>query len=158
MDTTIAQSERNEPNDGARRFYDRLRERIHAYVDGGGHVVEAVADYLLLVPDTFMLLWRLAKDGRVNGKNKVLLGTGIVYFISPFDLVPEALLGPVGYLDDLVFGVYILNKMLADTDPAILRQHWSGPEDVLAAMRKVLHAADRLVADGVFGKLKKMAK
>ncbi len=165
METTTARSEElhvvemnDERKDRAERFYDRLRERTHSYVDRRGHLAEKLADYLLLVPDMFMLLWRLANDGRVNGRNKVLLGTGIAYFIFPFDIVPEAIVGPIGYLDDLVFGVYILNKMLADTDPAILREHWSGPEDVFESIRKVLNAADNLVADGVFRRLKKIAK
>ena len=144
------------PRERAGRFYDRLRKRIHSYVEGRGRNVETFGEYLLLVPDVFILLWRLANDGRVNGKNKVLLGSGLAYFIFPFDVIPEAILGPIGYLDDLVFGVYILNRMLADTDPAILREHWSGEQDVLDTIQKVLNAADKLVADGVLGKLKKL--
>jgi uncharacterized membrane protein YkvA (DUF1232 family) len=165
METTTAHNdelhvvEMNDvPKDKAQRFYDKLRSRIHAYLEGNGRIAEKFGDYLMLVPDMFILLWRLANDGRVNGKNKVLLGSGLVYFISPIDIVPEAIVGPIGYLDDLVFGVYILNKMLADTDVAILREHWSGSEDVLESIRKVLAAADNLVVNGVLGKLKKMAK
>ena len=45
-----------------------------------------------------------------------MLGPAVVYYISPFDLLPEALLGPIGYLDDLVFAVYVLNRLLSDTD------------------------------------------
>ena len=144
------------PRGRAERFYDRLRKRIHSYLEGGGRTAEKFGDYLLLVPDVFILLWRLANDRRVNGKNKVLLGSGLAYFIFPFDVIPEAIVGPIGYLDDLVFGVYILNKMLTDTDTAILREHWSGEQDVLDTIQKVLNAADKLVSDGVLGKLKKM--
>jgi uncharacterized membrane protein YkvA (DUF1232 family) len=32
----------------------------------------------------------------------VLIAAVIVYVVSPFDLLPEALVGPIGYLDDLV--------------------------------------------------------
>jgi uncharacterized membrane protein YkvA (DUF1232 family) len=136
--------------DRAQRFYDRLRESIQ------GHVHGKFGEYLLLVPDMFMLLWRLANDSRVSGKNKVLLGTGIAYYIFPFDFLPEALVGPLGYLDDLIFAVYVLNKMLSDTDVEILRQHWSGSEDVLDAVRRVLAMADQLVTTNVLNKLKKM--
>jgi uncharacterized membrane protein YkvA (DUF1232 family) len=141
----------------ANRFYDRLRQRIHAFLQHKGPVVERFGDYLLLVPDVFILLWRLTTDSRISGKNKVLLGTGIAYFIFPFDVLPEAILGPIGFLDDLVFAVYILNKMIADTDPEILREHWSGHGDLLDSIRKVLNAADRLVGENVFNKLKKKA-
>jgi uncharacterized membrane protein YkvA (DUF1232 family) len=142
----------------AERFYDRMRSRIHEYLQAKGKAAHKTADFLLLVPDLFMLLWRLAQDARVSGKNKVLLGSGIAYYIFPFDIVPEALLGPVGYLDDLVFGVYMLNKMLTDTDVEVLREHWSGDEDVLDMIRRVLAAADNLVGTELIDRLKKMMK
>ena len=144
--------------ESAHRFYDRLRSRIQKYLGRKGGVVEKTAEYLLLVPDMFMLLWRLANDSRVSGKNKVLLGSGLAYYILPFDFLPEAFLGPMGYLDDLVFAVYVLNRMLSDTDVEILREHWSGEEDVLDAVRRVLAKADQLVTSNVLGKLKKMAR
>ena len=143
----------------AQRFYDRVRSTIHEYVQRkGGSALGKTAEFLLLVPDVFILLWRLFTDGRVQGKNKVLLGSAIAYYIFPFDLMPEALLGPIGYLDDLVFGVYVLNKVLKDTDAAILREHWSGNTDVLDSIQRVLNAADQLVGAEFLGRIKKMMK
>ncbi len=144
------------PPERAIRFYDRLRGSIRRYVENKGSVLGKTADFLLLVPDVFILLWRLTRDSRVTGKDKILLGTAIAYYISPFDLIPEALVGPIGYLDDLVFGVYVLNRMLTTTDPAVLRDHWSGSDDVLATIQRVLIAADSLVGSRMVGKIKKM--
>ncbi|MGZ5495012.1 MAG: hypothetical protein ACXWHG_15515, partial [Thermoanaerobaculia bacterium] len=72
-----AEAGRDVSPDRAMRFYDRMRSRIEKYLDGRGVAVERTAEYLLLVPDMFMLLWRLANDPRVSGKNKVLLGSGL---------------------------------------------------------------------------------
>src|SRR2546430_11007711 len=119
------------PRDRAERFYDRIRGNIHRYVESKGDKAGRTAEYLLLVPDVFILLWRLANDPRVSGKNKGLLLGGVAYFLFPFDLVPEAFLGAIGYADDLVLAVYILNKILTDTTSDIVREHWSGDEDVL---------------------------
>ena len=157
MTVTDAEA-RDIPRDQAERFYDRLRQRIHSLLEDHGRVAEKFGDFLLLVPDVFILLWRLTNDSRVSGKNKVLLGSSIAYYIFPFDVIPEAILGPIGYLDDLVFGVYVLNRMLADTDPEILRAHWSGSDDVLVSIQKVLNAADKLVAGDLLARLKKMTK
>jgi uncharacterized membrane protein YkvA (DUF1232 family) len=142
----------------AQRFYDRLRKNIQGYLDNMGGVVEKTGEYLLLVPDFFILLWRLVTDPRVNGKNKVLLGSSIVYFIIPLDFIPEALVGPLGYMDDLVFAVYVLNKILGDIDASVVREHWSGDSDVLDSIQKVLNAADSLVGTDVLGRLKNMMK
>lgn len=146
------------PPERAERFYDRVRSRIQSYVDSKGSAVGKTAEYLLLVPDVFILLWRLVNDGRVSGKNKVLLGSGIAYYIFPIDLIPEAFVGPIGYLDDLVFGVYILNRVLTDTDEAIVRQHWPGSEDVLAVIQKVLGVAESLIGREMVDRIKRMAK
>jgi uncharacterized membrane protein YkvA (DUF1232 family) len=142
--------------DRAQRFYDKIRGSIRGYLEKKGSVAGKSGEYLLLVPDMFMLLWRLINDPRVNSKNKVLLGSGLAYYFFPLDIMPEGFLGPIGYIDDLVFGVYLLNKMLTDTDPEILREHWSGGEDILATIQNVLNAADNLVGSDIINKFKKM--
>ena len=142
----------------AERFYDRVRGSIQKYLDKKGRAVEKSAEFLLLVPDVFMLLWRLARDSRVSGKNKVLLATGVAYYILPFDLIPEAIVGPIGYLDDLVFGVYILNKVLKDTDVSVVREHWSGSDDVLESIQRVLLAAESLISTQVVARIKRIVK
>jgi uncharacterized membrane protein YkvA (DUF1232 family) len=151
-------SERPVTPDRADRFYDRVRDSIQVYIDRKGGMLGKTAEFLLLVPDIFMLLWRLTMDARVTGKNKVLLGSAVVYFILPFDLIPEAVVGPIGYLDDLVFAVYVLNTILRDTDPEVLREHWTGSEDVLVTIQRVLTSADTLVETNILARIKKMIK
>lgn len=139
----------------ATRYYDRMRDAIRRYLDNKGALTGKTGEYLLLAPDVFVLLWRLVNDARVNSKNKMMLGSGIAYYFFPLDLMPEGFIGPVGYIDDLVFAAYLLNRMLNDTDPAILREHWSGSDDVLAMITNVLNAADNLVGSDILGKIKK---
>ena len=145
-------------DDRATRFYDRIRNRIQKFVDQRRSVIGKAADFLLLVPDVFILLWRLLRDSRVSGKNKVLLGSAVAYYILPFDLIPEAIVGPIGYLDDLIFGVYVLNRMITDVDASILREHWSGTDDVLQTIQRVMNAADELVSKEVIARIKKLVK
>lgn len=123
----------------ANRFYDRLRENLESRAAKLGKLGE----YLLLVPDVFILLWRLANDPRVGSNHKILLGSGIAYYLFPLDVIPDFL--GVGLLDDLVFGVYILNRLLNDIDVSIVREHWSGDGDVLEMIRKVLGSVDKLL-------------
>ena len=48
---------------------------------------------LLLVPDVFILLVRLALDKDVPGSARAMIGGALAYFVLPFDLLPEAILG-----------------------------------------------------------------
>lgn len=139
----------------ADRFYDRMRNSISGYLDRKGTLVGKTGEYLLLAPDIFVLLWRLVNDRRVSSKNKVILGSGLAYYLFPLDIIPEAIIGAGGYIDDLVFGVYLLQRILSDTDPEVLRSHWSGSEDILNTIQKVLNAADNLVGKDMFGKIKR---
>ena len=142
-------------DDRATRFYDRMRNAIRSYLEKKGTLTGKTGEYLMLAPDVFVLLWRLVNDPRVSSKNKMMLGSGIAYYFFPLDIMPEGFLGPIGYIDDLVFAVYLLNKMLTDTDASILREHWSGTDDVLGMIQNVLNAADNLVGSDILGKIKK---
>lgn len=142
----------------AERFYDRIRASIQKYLDKKSNVAAKSAGWLLLVPDVFMLLWRLINDGRVNGKNKVMLGSGLAYYLFPFDIIPEGFIGPTGFVDDLVLAVFMLNRLLGDTDAEILREHWSGREDVLSVLQRILGMADNMVGSDLLGRVKKLVK
>ena len=120
--------------DRADRFYDRMRDSIRRYLEKKGSLAGKTGEYLLLAPDVFVLLWRLVNDPRVNSKNKMMLGSGIAYYLFPLDIMPEGFMGPAGYIDDLVFGVYLLNKLLTDTDPEVIREHCSGSDDIFATI------------------------
>lgn len=142
----------------AERFYDRLRSSIQRYLDKKGTIAAKSAEWLLLVPDVFILLWRLVNDARVDAKNKMMLGSGLAYYIFPFDIIPEGFMGPTGFVDDLVLAAYMLNRVVRDTDIEVVRQHWSGRDDVLDVIHRVLGMADNMVGSDLIGRVKKMIK
>src|SRR5687767_6065257 len=87
---------------GLLSFYDRLRERILAAVEKrGGKMGSTTVKALLVVPDIFILLARLALDKQVPAPSRALIAGALVYFVMPADLLPEAILGVGGYLEDL---------------------------------------------------------
>ena len=141
-----------------RRFYDRLRKVIDAKIDRRGALISKAAGWLLFLPDLFVLLFRLTRDARVSRKNKVILGAALVYFVSPFDLLPEVIVGPIGYVDDLILAAYVLNKILKDTDESVLRDHWSGDGDILQIVKHVLNEADSMAESKTLTKLKRIVR
>jgi uncharacterized membrane protein YkvA (DUF1232 family) len=142
--------------DENRDYYQRLRRRIHEWRESPEGENHEWAEYLLLAPDLFHLLWKLSVDPDVGRKDKGKLVVAITYFISPIDLIPEAIVGPVGYLDDIALAAYVLNGMINHTDPEVLRRHWAGDADVLDVVRRVLASADRMMSAKVLGKLKRI--
>ena len=98
-----------------RRFYRRLRDRIKRWAQRR-HIPEKRMEFLLVAPDLFVLLSRLALDRRVPGRAKAKVAAGIAYFVSPFDMVPD-FLGPAGFLDDVVVAAWILHTLIGELNP-----------------------------------------
>ncbi len=115
-----------------KRFYDRLRERIkHKLKNVESKVGKTGVDLILLAPDLFVLLYRLMKDERVNVRNKIILGAVLAYWIMPADILPEMLFGSLGYLDDILITLYVLDALFADTDIDVLLENWSGDPEII---------------------------
>jgi uncharacterized membrane protein YkvA (DUF1232 family) len=108
------------------------------------------ADYLMLAPDLFHLLCRLAADPRVPLSSKAKLLAGIAYFIAPTDVVPELLLGPAGYIDDVALSAYLLNELVQVTGEDVLADHWAGDADLLEVIRNILDEIDAVLSGGVW--------
>jgi len=92
-------------------FYQSLRKRIRTWLDAQGKNYK-YADYLLFAPDLFHLLACLILDKRIPAEEKVKLAGPVAYFIAPIDLIPEAVVGPAGYIDDIALAAYVLNCLI----------------------------------------------
>jgi len=136
-------------------FYDRLRERVVATVERrGGRLGGRLGPYLLLVPDVFMLLTRLTLDREVPQATRRLLGGALLYFVVPFDLLPEALAGVAGYVDDLVLASAVLTEALGPELEERARRHWSGGEDLLVVLSDVARSARALLGGGLYERVR----
>ncbi len=115
------------------RAYDRLRARIRPVVPGAS---SDLRDLLLVFPDLFMLLTRLLRDDRVKTGDKALALFGVAYVISPLDLLPAWLFGPLGILDDVLVVAATLSRVVNHVHPDVVRSHWSGQGDALAWIQR----------------------
>lgn len=142
------------PSTGLLSFYDHLRDRILDFVDRrGGKLGGATAQALLLVPDIFMLMARMALDKDVPAKTRTLLASTLAYFILPMDLLPEILVGPSGFLDDLILAVLVLAQAFGDDLEPYAAKHWSGSGSVRTAVRDVLGTAQSLVGHDLYDRI-----
>ncbi len=139
-------------------FYRQLRERVTAWAETQTGSENRWLSYILIVPDFFHLLTRLVADPDVPAKHKAALGGAIAYFVLPVDLMPEAVLGPVGYLDDLALAAFVVNRIINDVDPAIVQRNWAGEGNALDLVQHLLAQADEMVGSGLLEKLRGMIK
>lgn len=138
-------------------FYDRLRGRVVSAIEKrGGRLGRGAADVLLLVPDVFMLLVRLALDPQVPASTRGLIGGALAYFILPFDLLPEALVGALGYMDDLVLAAAVLTKALGPELEPYARRYWSGRQELRQVLEDVVTAGQSLLGENLVARLERL--
>lgn len=145
------------PSKGLLSFYDRLRRRVEGFVERRtGAIGRPAADALLLVPDVFMLLLRLALDRDVPRSTRAMIGGALAYFVLPVDLLPEAFLGPAGYMDDLVLALSVLTTAFGRDLEPWTRKYWSGRESFRKVIGDVLGTANGLLDDNLYGRLSRL--
>ncbi|MHA1988888.1 MAG: YkvA family protein [Promethearchaeota archaeon] len=135
-------------------FYQKIRKDVKLWMNENLDKENKWSDYILLAPDIFHLLCKLSLDKEIPSGKKFKLAAGIAYFISPIDLIPEGLVGPVGYLDDIAVSAYILNDLINEVDPRIVRKHWAGESDILDVIKTVLANADKMIGSRLWNKIK----
>lgn len=143
------------PSTGLLSFYDRLRERVLRTVDRkGGKLGAGTVRLLLLAPDLFMLLVRLALDKEVPGSTRALVGGALAYFLLPMDLLPEALLGVGAYVDDVVLAGAVVSQVFSSELEPYVRRHWSGSEDLRGVLQDIAGVGRSLLGESLYERLK----
>jgi len=103
-------------------------------------------------------LTKLAIDKDVPNNEKAKIAGALAYFISPIDLVPEAMFGPVGYLDDVALAAYVINSILKNNDSEIVTRHWAGEQDVLELVQQVVDVGAEMLGNKLWDKLRKIVQ
>ena len=142
-------------NKGQLDFYKKIRKDVKHWVNDNLDKDNKWVDYVFAAPDLFHLLCKLTTDSEIPSNKKIKLVAGIAYFISPIDLLPEMFLGPVGYLDDIAVAAFILNDLINEVDPQIVRKHWAGEQDILILIKTILTNADKMIGSKMWQRIKK---
>jgi len=135
-------------------FYQKLRKTLRDWLQTNEGKNYKWADYLLFAPDLFHVLCKVVADKDTSPGDRAKIAGAIAYFISPIDLLPEAILGPIGYADDIALAAYVLNHVVNKSGPEIVQRHWAGDEDVLKVISRILEVADQMIGSGLWKKLR----
>ncbi len=139
-------------------FYQQLRGEIRDWLETKTGKSSKWSEYLLLAPDLFHVMCKLAIDPDVPKSGKAKLAVAIAYFVSPIDLLPESFVGPLGYVDDVALAAWVLNHVLESAGPEVVQRHWAGDQDVLELVRKIVEIANEMVGEGLWERLKGLVK
>lgn len=116
-----------------RGFYELLRDDLATYRGEFDQVV-------LLAPDYFRLLTNLLEDPRVPAEARRTIAAALAYFVAPYDVEPEEVYGPLGYLDDLFVCAHVVRELRALLPAEVLDAAWEAEFDLDATTDAVYDA------------------
>ena len=99
---------------------------------------------LLFVPNTMLLCGRLMTDSRVPRTERALVAGAIVYWLIPFDLIPD-MIPFIGQVDDAYLIALTLLRLMDRTDEQVLREHWNGGGDIVQLVEATAMLAGKLL-------------
>jgi uncharacterized membrane protein YkvA (DUF1232 family) len=135
-------------------YYDRLRQRMLALAERrNSKLGKPAIEALLLAPDVFILLVRLTLDRDVPPRARALIGGALAYFVLPFDLFPEGVVGSVGFLDDIVVAAAVLSQALGGDLEPYARKYWNGDQELRQTLHQITRSAGALLGRNLYGRL-----
>lgn len=142
---------------GLLSFYDRLRSRLTSGAESrAGRVGRTSTEVLLLAPDLFILLARLSLDPEVPPSARRFIVGATVYFLTPVDLMPEAFVGPAGYLEDVVLAAALLSVALGPDLEPMAERYWNGSRRLREVLRDVADVAYNVLGENLYLRLRRL--
>jgi uncharacterized membrane protein YkvA (DUF1232 family) len=135
------------------RLTRRLRIRVSGLAAGDGAEPYPYAHHLEQLPDLLELVADLAVDDRVPEERRRLLVAAMVYVLSPADLLPESIIGPVGLVDDLVVVARAVEAVLRVGPAEVARGLWRGEVELETVVRGILADGEAMVGPSVWARL-----
>ncbi len=112
---------------------------------GWDAVAPIVREAALTLPNVAKLIFRILRDERVPRSTKVFAAGMGVYLVSPIDLLPEAILGPLGKVDDLLLAAYTVDRLVKVAGPQVVAEHWDGSTEAGEFVETLLDITSHLV-------------
>lgn len=111
---------------------DRIKKHIPDFAYG-------VIDYYCFTPDLLYLTIRLIFDETIPVEKKTGLISAIIYFISPYDIIPDYI-PYAGYVDDFIVLTYFLNKFFDSENEFVVKaidEYWLGDKDLMELLQEI---------------------
>ncbi len=104
-------------------YYDILRDNLDSY--RGKY--ERFIDY---GPEMYKLLTDILNEKDIKPEIRLKICAAIAYFVAPFDVIPEQIYGPQGYVDDIYLCSYVINDLTNSLGWDLLENTWQGDEEL----------------------------
>jgi len=100
-------------------FHDVLKENLESFEGDYDHFVDNGPDLFKLLSDMLSLSYFKASE-------RLMIGAAISYFVISYDIIPEHIYGPYGYIDDIFISTYVIKEIVNEYGYDTLDKIWKG--------------------------------
>jgi uncharacterized membrane protein YkvA (DUF1232 family) len=105
-------------------------------------------DLINQAPALYRLMTKLLDDPALPRDLSPLVIAAIAYFITPADIIPEEVVGPKGYVDDIFLCAFVADKVMKEAgSKEVLERNWDGTASILPLIREILESERKLIGD-----------
>lgn len=123
-------------------FYDVIRENLEEY-DG------EYEDYINYGPDLFKLLAEILNQNEVSADIRLRISAAIAYYVAPFDIIPETIYGPDGYVDDIFVCIYVLKEIEDKMGYEFIEDLWECDTELKEVIDECYNKSKEVVDDKI---------
>ena len=123
-------------------FYDVIRENLADY-DGD------YEDFINYGPDLFKLLTEVLNQNEVPADIRLKISAALAYYVAPFDIIPETIYGPDGYVDDIFVCLYVLKEIEDRMGYEFLEELWECETDLQEVIDECYDKSKDVVEDKI---------
>jgi len=95
-------------------------------------------------------------DPRVPSAARRFIVGAVVYFVTPVDLLPEAIVGPAGYLEDVVLAAALLSVVLGPDLEPMAERYWSGSKRLRTSLADITSVAYSVLGENLYLRLQRL--
>jgi len=105
-------------------------------------------ELIFQAPALYRLMTRILDDPRLPDRMRPIVIATIAYFVLPFDVMPEEVYGPYGYLDDIFLCALVADRISRDIgSDEILVDNWDGEGKIVPLIRKIVASEASLIGN-----------
>ena len=127
---------------GFKDFYDVIKENLDEY-EG------TYDDFINHGPDLFKLLTEVLNEKEVKADIRLKISAALAYYVAPFDIIPESIYGPFGYVDDIYVCLFVLKEIEDELGYEFLEEIWEGENVLKEVMDECYEKSKDVVEDKI---------
>ncbi|MFC1876245.1 hypothetical protein ACFL2E_03090 [Thermodesulfobacteriota bacterium] len=145
--------EDNNVNDKYIKYLESLKIEFNSWAKTSEGLSHKYKEVLYQTPDIFELLLNLKIKNELPKKYIGKIENALEYFMDEFDALPVSIIGPPGYLDDVVLSMLTLNDILDCGYEKVLQVLWKGKTNIIRLIRSSMKHAKEMTGETIYNKL-----